>query len=151
MNPPKPTALKLLEGNAGKRQLPKHEPRLAVGAPECPEWVTGSARAHWSDIAQQLKLMGVATSADKYALGLMVDALGDYIAAKKTLEEQGDTFTSEKGYVGVHPCVAIRTNAWERILKALREFGLTPSSRTRVASMGEGKRDEFEDFLEKKA
>jgi len=36
---PKPTALKKLEGNSGKRKLNKKEPVPVKGMPDCPEWL----------------------------------------------------------------------------------------------------------------
>ncbi len=44
--PPKPTALKLLQGNPGKRPLPKGEPRPPVGC-EPPANLTKRARGVW--------------------------------------------------------------------------------------------------------
>ena len=35
---PKPTAVKQLEGNPGKRQLNANEPKPAARAPSCPKW-----------------------------------------------------------------------------------------------------------------
>jgi phage terminase small subunit len=43
---PKPTALKLVQGNPGKRKLNKSEPKFC-GAPVCPAWITDVARAEW--------------------------------------------------------------------------------------------------------
>ena len=36
---PKPTAIKKLEGNPGKRKLNTKEPIPAKGMPECPQWL----------------------------------------------------------------------------------------------------------------
>ena len=36
---PKPTAIKKLEGNPGKRKLNTKEPIPAKGMPNCPEWL----------------------------------------------------------------------------------------------------------------
>ena len=36
---PKPTAIKKLEGNPGKRKLNTKEPIPAKGMPECPDWL----------------------------------------------------------------------------------------------------------------
>lgn len=41
---PKPTALKKLEGNPGKRKLNTKEPIPAKGMPNCPEWLLPEAR-----------------------------------------------------------------------------------------------------------
>ena len=36
---PKPTALKLLEGNPGKRPINEHEPVPPKGTVKCPTWL----------------------------------------------------------------------------------------------------------------
>ena len=36
---PKPTALKKLEGNPGKRKLNTKEPMPGKGMPDCPKWL----------------------------------------------------------------------------------------------------------------
>ena len=40
---PKPTALKVLEGNPGKRPLNENEPKPERKAPECPSWLEPEA------------------------------------------------------------------------------------------------------------
>jgi phage terminase small subunit len=41
---PKPTAVKKLEGNSGKRKLNTKEPVPAKGMPDCPEWLLPEAK-----------------------------------------------------------------------------------------------------------
>lgn len=133
--PPTPTAILAARGSwraAGR----EGEPQSPVCVPECPPWVNESARPWWAEIAGQLAEMGVMTAPNRVPLGLLVDALADYLAASKELSEQGMTFKTDKGYVGQHPAVSIRVNAWERLLKVCKEFGLTPASRTSVRMVG---------------
>lgn len=40
---PKPTAVKQLEGNPGKRQLNANEPKPVARAPSCPKWLEDDA------------------------------------------------------------------------------------------------------------
>ena len=44
---PKPTAIKRLEGNPGKRKLNEAEPTLTVGVPECPDYLDEVAKREW--------------------------------------------------------------------------------------------------------
>ena len=44
---PKPTAIKELEGNPGKRKLNNKEPKPDKGMPVCPEWLPPEAKAEW--------------------------------------------------------------------------------------------------------
>ena len=45
---PKPTALKVLEGNPGKRPLNDHEPIPPKGELKCPSWLLPEAKRNGS-------------------------------------------------------------------------------------------------------
>ena len=45
---PKPTALKKLEGNPGKRKLNTKEPVPGKGMPDCPKWLLPVAKEEWN-------------------------------------------------------------------------------------------------------
>ncbi len=64
---PKPTAIKILEGNPGKRQLNEHEPQPMKKAPSCPKWLEPEAKREWRRLAKTLEAMGVLTEADMAA------------------------------------------------------------------------------------
>ena len=64
---PKPTALKRLEGNPGKRKLNTKEPVPGKGMSECPAWLLPEARAEWKRICGKLSEMGVLTEIDMAA------------------------------------------------------------------------------------
>lgn len=68
--PRKPTALKVLEGNPGKRPLPESEPRPdALQSPQTPpRTLTPGAAAEWRLIAPGLAGMGLLTTLDQGAL-----------------------------------------------------------------------------------
>lgn len=85
--------------------------------------------------------MGVLTLADGKALELLCDAYAEYREARSVCEREGMTYesVSEHGSMWrARPEVAIASDAWRRIASMLREFGLTPSSRTKVQTTGEG-------------
>ena len=44
---PKPTAVKKLEGNPGKRKLNTKEPNPGKGMPDCPAWLLPEAKTEW--------------------------------------------------------------------------------------------------------
>lgn len=66
---PRPTAIKKLEGNLGKRKLNTKEPILAKGMPECPDWLLPEAKAEWERLCKKLSDMGVLTEADVIGCG----------------------------------------------------------------------------------
>ena len=47
----KPTAIKKLEGNPGKRKLNTKEPVPVKGMPTCPEWLLPEAKKEWDRLA----------------------------------------------------------------------------------------------------
>ena len=55
---PKPTAIKKLEGNPGKRKLNTKEPIPAKGMPDCPEWLLPEAKKEWERLADLMNQMG---------------------------------------------------------------------------------------------
>ena len=64
---PTPTALKVLEGNPGKRKLNDNEPRPEKKAPSCPKWLEPEAKKEWRRLAKKMEQMGVLTEVDMAA------------------------------------------------------------------------------------
>ena len=87
---------------------------------------------------------------DSLALELLVDAYSEYRGAREVIMAHGPTYET-KGRHGLQvkkrPEVSVAADAWNRIAKMLPEFGLTPSSRTRVESLPSSEYDETEEFL----
>ena len=59
---PKPTAVKKLEGNPGKRKLNTKEPVPAKGMPACPDWLMPEAKKEWEREFDTLKSQKVLQS-----------------------------------------------------------------------------------------
>lgn len=83
-----------------------------------------------------LDRMGVLTLADGTALELLCSAYADYLEASEVVRVAGTTYTSTTAQGDTmyrpRPEVAMRNDAWNRVAKMLAEFGLTPSSRSKV-------------------
>lgn len=91
--------------------------------------------------------MQVMTGADPVALGLLCDALADYMAARDVVRKKGTTYETE-GDAGTmlrqRPEVYIAADAWRRAKLMLTEFGLTPASRAKVSAADVGPTDPLE-------
>ena len=61
---PKPTAIKKLEGNPGKRKLNTKEDIPVKGRPTCPEWLLREAKKEWDRLADLMNQMGVLSEVD---------------------------------------------------------------------------------------
>ena len=65
---PKPTQIKIVSGNPGKRPLQKHEPMPPRELPRPPAIIQGAARKEWRRIGRLLYDAGLLTKIDSYAL-----------------------------------------------------------------------------------
>jgi len=88
--------------------------------------------AAWRSLAPTLLRLGVLSEIDGTALAALVMTYGDMVRAKRDLDENGTTFTTEKGYEGPRPALKVYEAAKRELRFWLSEFGLTPASRTRV-------------------
>lgn len=153
--PPKPTHIKLVEGNPGRRPLNDKEPKPPRGIPKCPPHLSERARGLWKKIGPHLDKMGVLTIADGTALELMCEAYAEYWECREVIIAGGATFTSETLAGGLmeraRPQVAMQADAWRRVLSMLAQFGLTPASRSKVKTGDTEKVDPMDAFLNAKA
>ncbi len=138
---PKPTALRLLEGNREHRPINRHEPKPQVVLPECPSFVEGYAREVWNELGAQLVGLGVMTAVDWMGFVALCMEWATYVEAKEVLKG-GSVWTAESGYKQSVPEVKIANEALGKVKALLAEFGLTPSSRARLSI----KNDEDDDW-----
>ena len=86
---PKPTAIKKIQGNPGKRPLNENEPQLEPGIPECPDHLDETAQKEWARVSRLLVAMKVLTEADYIALGNLCQAYSTMVAAQRQLNKTG--------------------------------------------------------------
>lgn len=132
---PKPTALKHLAGNPGKRELNENEPTPKLKAPRAPAWLDATERKAWRRWSKALLDMGVLAEVDGGALALLVFAECRFIAAKERLQFAGEDIPTTNGNVVRSPAALAVDKAFEEYRAMLTEFGLTPSARTRVTTV----------------
>jgi P27 family predicted phage terminase small subunit len=134
----KPTALKKLLGNPGKRKLNEKEPAAPKGVPEMPRFLTTEARAEWRRIIPILVDMCVLTVADGKALAGYCSAYAQLAKAEAAIEKYGlicvTALDPDTGVVELktNPAVRIKSDALRQMKSFLIEFGLTPASRSKL-------------------
>jgi P27 family predicted phage terminase small subunit len=148
MNRPKPTALKLLQGNPGRQPLNKREAKPRICIPPCPKHLTPGARSHWKAVAPKLARVGLLTEIDDEALGALCEARAIWVAAKKKMAQEGITLTSPNGYTIPSPSFTVASKALKQMQSLWAEFGMTPSSRSRIKAGEPAEPDDpFEELL----
>lgn len=130
---PTPTHIKIVEGNPGKRKLPENEPKPAklTRVPTAPKFLSEEAKKYWKSVAKPLQETGILTELDTTALSLLCVQYGRMVESLKEASE-GDLIVVVNGQLMINPSFAMSDRAHDRVLKLLVEFGLTPSSRTRI-------------------
>jgi phage terminase small subunit len=88
---PKPTPLKVLTGNPGKRPLNKNEPRPDVLIPECPPELGPVARREWDRVVGDLAALRLLTNLDRAALAAYCGAYALWAEATEAIHGLGTT------------------------------------------------------------
>lgn len=152
--PKKPTALKVIQGNPGKRKLPPDEPKPERGKPRAPAHFEDEARDWFAEAAAELDKIGVLTLIDGNALELLVEAYAEYRQHCDALKREGYTYfttsTTGERVIKANPAAAMKSDAWKRVRAMLCEFGMTPASRARVSTKHGGEEDPLQAFLNSK-
>jgi len=142
---PKPTAIKVLEGNPGKRTLNEHEPKPEKKAPRCPSWLDQEAKKEWRRMAKQLEDLGILTEVDMAAFAGYCQAYARWKEAEEFITKHGTIVKTPSGYWQQVPQVSIAQTYLKIMTRFCEQFGLTPSARSRIVA---DKGNEAEDPLE---
>lgn len=135
----KPSALSIIQGNPGKRPLNDKEPKPKAEAPRCPSILSPDAKKHWRTIVKQLAAAKIMTKLDTDALAIYCEAYARWADANAHLQKFGIVVKTPKGWPMQSPYLSISNKAFEQMKGMLSEFGMTPSSRTKVSVVDEGK------------
>jgi len=81
------------------------------------------------------------------ALAMLAQTWMRYTTASDRLRKTGLLVKAPSSYPIQNPHLAIMNKAQEQLQKLLTEFGMTPSSRSRVRSDKETPDDEFDRFM----
>ena len=142
---PIPSKIKALRGNPGKRPLGK-EPDMPKALPECPPHLSDEAKREWNRITADLGATGILSKVDRAALAGYCQAWSRWVEAETALKKAGPVVQTKNGNPIQNPYLAVANKALEQMHKLLTEFGMTPSSRVRLA-VPEAKQDRLEAFL----
>ena len=127
---PKPSALKRLEGNPGKRPLNELEPMPPVTELCGPEHMLPEAKQEWKRLAPILMGMGLLTAADAVPFEGYCTAYARWLEAQEEITRHGSIYKDNEGRIRPNPYIAIANQQMREIKSLAAEFGLTPSNRS---------------------
>ena len=136
--PPKPTALKMIDGNPGRTPINKDEvtPEIPTEVPPFPDGLCEGARPYWEELAPMLFRIRCMTEAERQGLSTLCVALFDFHDVQKMIDKFGRVVMTPSGVPKVSPYIQIRYQAMALVIRLLQEFGLTPASRSRIIMAG---------------
>lgn len=158
---PKPWSLKAKKGYPSTDAPPEGMPEPpAPPSIQPPEWVVGPVLEVWNAVVPTLTQMRVMTTADVNPIARYCDSVVLWLKARDFIHEHGSTFV-QRAKVAVQrvlddgqiveefPVIGISQypQVWEyrqlsRLLLAIEaEYGMTPSSRTRINVHAQGPLD----------
>lgn len=162
--PPKPRALRIIEGNPGRRPLNDDEPWYPDVLPAKPTTISAKASPIWDEKIDQMANVGVLREVDGRALwhlcedeALLSEAYRGLWKLVRSVDKQAKKenrtlpagpLMAVFGMKGGRQTMAAMRDLSARVIVQRREFGLTPSARTRIqidsASGGQGGMDSLE-------
>lgn len=140
---PRPTHLKVVTGNPGRRPLQpdaiQPPPRSKVLAP--PSHLSREAKSEWKRLSPMLTKLGILSDLDRGAFAAYCQAYGRWKIAEDGLDNlrrkdesgfAGMLVTTKAGNTIQNPLVGIANRSMDMMVKYAAEFGFTPSARARV-------------------
>lgn len=132
---PLPSHLKLINGRGNGRDSGGRPVKPELGwkrlPPTAPAWLEGEARRMWDDVVAELSRLGLLKPIDEGALAAYCVTWQRFVDASEIVARTGLVLDTEKGPVK-NPAVLIVESASKELRAWSAEFGLTPSSESRL-------------------
>jgi P27 family predicted phage terminase small subunit len=153
---PKPTAIKLIEGNPGRRPLNKNEPKFPIAAIEPPDFLDDIAKGEWHRLAEPLRCQNLLTIFDTHCFAAYCAAYSRWVRAEKLLEQaanldsktQGLLVKGERGRWVQNPLIRTANTSMDLMLKTGAQFGVGPAARSQLSlPFGEEEDNPYLEFV----
>ena len=130
---PMPTNLKVLHGTAQPCLINDKEPspkKLRTIRP--PSYLTKEEKQCWKKTIVDLQAAGIVTTIDVTSLAAYCRAWVGYQKESGIVEEKGSVVQGSKKTPVLSPHFKAANEYFKRLLQLWREFGMTPSSRSKI-------------------
>jgi len=119
---------------------------VEIGLPECPDYLSFTARLEWDAITAELGNRGMLSPHDGRLLGMYCDAFARWRRACEILDQEGPVIETDLGGVKANPAAVVADRIARLMKDILAEFGMTPAGRLRARPVEETK-DQLGEFL----
>jgi len=134
---PKPTKIKELASNPGRRPLNVDEPQYSRVRDTAPKDLDKVGRDEWNRISHEMRELGVITKMDETILFAYCDEFSTYKMAIKEMRKPKQKkliLLSPSGYPIQNPFLSIKRKSIQVLKGLASELGLSPASRSRVTA-----------------
>jgi len=133
----KPTSLKLLQGNAGKRAINADEPQgnELKAVPQPPDWLADYAKEAWRKLAPWLVGAKILTASDLHNLEAFCSAYNRWRLAEEDIATRGIVVAGMNSDIKNPACTAAN-EALKQMSTYGSSLGLDPASRANLAVPG---------------
>ena len=140
---PVPTQLKIVRGTDQPCRVKKDEPKPKTDNLKRPFKLSQVASSQWTKVARELKAAKLLTNIDTHALAMYCEAYALWKGALEMIHKEGAVVLSLNGSMVQSPYCHVASKAYDQASRMLVEFGMTPSSRTRVSAVEGPDDDDF--------
>jgi P27 family predicted phage terminase small subunit len=119
-------------------------------APEPPDHLDERAKAKFTQVAEMLARHGIMTELDANAIARFAVVWCRWIDAEAEIKKRGPVVKTTADNVIQNPFLAVANKCLLQMAQIESEFGLTPSSRSRIRmEMATNTIDPFEEYLDR--
>jgi P27 family predicted phage terminase small subunit len=115
--------------------------------PPCPKHLDAGARKEWRRAGRILKAIGLLSEIDLAVFAGYCQAYSTWKQASEAIAREGMMDRDRFGLPIVNPHYRIANTAWDQMIKAGREIGMSPSARASIKVPAKQPEDELESFL----
>ena len=142
----KPTALKVLQGNPGKRPLNENEPQPERKIPEKPADMDRVASRTWDELAPKLHALGLLTEIDGLSFRNLCIIRSRLFGIHNKIKGKSGKLVNNDG--GVSSYVTMEKQYFQLFRLYAGDFGLSPRGRVGLSVLGEKEGGEFSNLLD---
>ena len=147
-----PSKIIEMRGGTDLTHRPKNtqEPTPPEKMPRCPAHLDKLARTEWKRAGKVLQSVGLITELDMMILAAYCEAYSRWIQATLKVQEMGMVFKKKDGTPGMNPYIRIAREAYDQMIKAGVQIGMSPSSRASLKVEKPKKQSRAESFRSRK-
>ena len=128
----KPTELKVLNGNPGKRKISDKEPRpdKIKNIPDPPHWLDYYAKKEWKRTIKKISKIGLLSEIDMSLFTVYCQTYSQWIRAEMEIMKNGPHYISPKGHRQKIPEVTIARDNANQLRMYAEVLGIGAASRS---------------------